>query len=243
MSPKRRVAVVAGIFAALGIGVSIAIIAIGGGICFGCPTILDPPGPEDIWVVGSNIHDGTALEYSLTSIGTVSSLDSADVSMTFREFGDNWNVTFAVTNGTSPEFIDTITMSKGLTREGHIDESFVPYLEPIQSSIFAVRDMEYGDRDKYLVVGAPWNTIFYKASEVIVRVTAEEKIQTPAGTFDAFVLSYELGDRMSKIWMVSHLPLPAKAEVYDTDDNLQYRFELMDVSGVDPPAIPAESGL
>lgn len=243
MSPKRRVAVVAGIFAALGIGVSVVIIAIGGGFCPGCPTPIDPPGPEDIWVVGSNIHDGTALEYSLTSVGTVSSLDSANVSMTFKESGDNWDVTFAITNGTSPEFIETITMSKRLTREGQIDESFMPYLEPIQSSIFAVRDMEYGNRDKYLVVGAPWNTIFYKASQVTVRVTAEERIQTPAGTFDAFVLSYELGDKISKIWMVSHLPLPAKAEVYDTDDNLQYRFELVDVSGVDPPAIPAESAL
>ncbi len=242
MSPKRRVAVATGIFAALGIGVSVTIIAFGCG--FGeCPTPLDPPGPEDIWVVGSSIRDGTVLKYSLSSIGQSSSLDSATVSMNFRESGDNWNVTFAITNGTDQEFTNAITMSKKLTREGQIDGSFMPYLEPIQSSIFAVRDMEYGNRDKYLVVGAPWNTIFYQASQVIVRVTDEENIQTPAGSFDSFVLSYELGDKESRIWMVSHLPLPAKAEVYDTEDNLQYRFELLEVFGIDLPAIPAESAL
>jgi hypothetical protein len=242
VSPKRRVAVATGIFAALGIGVSFAIILISGGVCFTCG-IPTPPGPQDIWVVGSSIRDGTVLKYSLDSIGTSSSLDSATVSMNFRESGDNWNVTFAITNGTNQEFTNAITMSKKLTREGQIDDSFMPYLEPIQSSIFAVRDMEYGNRDKYLVVGAPWNTIFYKASQVTVRVTDEEKIQTPAGSFDSFVLSYELGDKESRIWMVSHLPLPAKAEVYDTDDTLQYRFELLEVSGIDLRYFPADSAL
>jgi hypothetical protein len=238
VSPKRRVAIVTGIFAALGIGVSAAIIAIGGGFTGEGLTPLDPPGPEDIWVVGSSIRDGTVLRYSVDSIGPSSSLDSATVSMNFRESGGNWNVTFAITNGTDREFTNTITMSKMLTREGQIDNSFMPYLEPIQTSIFAVRDMEYGNRDKYLVVGAPWNTIFYQASQVTVRVTDEEQIQTPAGSFDSFVLSYELGDKESRIWMVSHLPLPAKAEVYDTDDILQYRFELLEVSGIDLPASP-----
>jgi hypothetical protein len=232
--------VVTAIFAALGIGVSVAIIAFGGGFSGG-PTPLDPPGPEDIWVVGSSIRDGTVLKYSLSSIGPSSSLHSATVSMNFRESGDNWNVTFAIVNGTDQEFTNGITMSKMLTREGEIDDSFMPYLEPIQSSVFAVRDMDYGNRDKYLVVGAPWNTIFYKASQVTVRVTAEEKIQTPAGSFDSFVLSYKLGEKESRIWMVSHLPLPARAEVYDTDDNLQYKFELIEVSGVGPPASPASA--
>jgi hypothetical protein len=235
VSPKRRVAVLTGIFAALGIGVSFAILAIGGGVCWGCP-IPSPPGPEDIWVVGSNIRDGTALNYSLTSIGPSSSLDSATVSMNFIESGDNWNVTFSIVNGTGQESTKTIMMSKQLTREGQLDESFEPYLEPVQSSIFAVRDMEYGASPKYLVVGAPWNTIFYKASQVTVRVTAEEKIQTPVGSFDSFVLSYKLGEKESRIWMVSHLPLPARAEVYDTDDNLQYKFELIEVSGVGSPS-------
>ncbi|AFU59537.1 hypothetical protein Ngar_c26150 [Candidatus Nitrososphaera gargensis Ga9.2] len=222
------------VFAAVGVGVSVGIIAAGGGFSAPGRPILTPPTAEDIWVVGGNIKDGTALDYSLTAKSEASSLDSAQVSMVFTEAGDdNWNVEFTIVNGTGQTVVEnTMTMSKELTREGQLDESFRPYFDPIQSSIFAVREMEYGDSPKYLVVGAPWNQIFYQSSEVIVRVTGEETVQTQAGTFDAFVLSYKLADKTSKIWVVRDMPLPVKAEVYDPEDNLQYRYELVRASGV-----------
>jgi len=220
------------IFAAVGVGVSVGIIAAGGGFSAPGRPFPPPPTPEDIWVVGGNIQDGTALDYSLTAKGEASSLDSAQVSMVFTEAGDNWNVEFTIVNGTGQAVENTMTMSKELTREGQLDESFRPYFDPIQSSIFAVRDMEYGESPKYLVIGAPWNQIFYQSSEVIVRVTGEETVQTQAGTFDAFVLSYKLADKTSKIWVVHDMPLPIKAEVYDPEDNLQYQYELVRASGV-----------
>jgi hypothetical protein len=116
-------------------------------------------------------------------------------------------------------------------------ESFRPYLEHIQSSILAVRDMEYGESPKYLVVGAPWNTIFVGSSSVTARVTNEERVSTPAGVFDSFVLSYKLGEETSKIWVVRDMPLPVKAEVYDAEDKLLYRYELTNASGVTSAAI------
>ena len=219
------------VFAAVGVGVSAGIIAIGGGFAGpGGPGIIDPPTEADIWVVGGNIQDGTALEYSLTAIEESSSLDSAQVSMVFEDGGSNWDVHFTVVNGTAPAVENIVTMSKELTREGQVDESFRPYFDPIQSSIFAVRDMEYGSSPKYLVVTAPWNQIFYQSSEVIVRVTGEEAVQTPAGTFEAFVLSYKLEENTSRIWVVRDLPLPVKAEVYDPEDDLQYRYELVNTT-------------
>lgn len=219
------------VFAAVGVGVSAGIIAVGGGFAGpGGPGIIDPPTEADIWVVGGNIQDGTALEYSLTAFEESSSLDSAQVSMVFEEGGSNWDVHFTVVNGTAPAVEKIVTMSKELTREGQVDESFRPYFDPIQSSIFAVRDMEYGSSPKYLVVTAPWNQIFYQSSEVIVRITGEETVQTPAGTFDAFVLSYKLEENTSKIWVVRDLPLPVKAEVYDPEDDLQYRYELVNTT-------------
>lgn len=231
MSPKRRVAVLTGIFAALGVGVSVGIIAANGGF-ERPPDFFDPPSAEDIWVVGSNIKDRTVLEYSLTAKEGTSSLESARVSMAFEEAGNNWDVKFTVANGTGQAVENTMTMSKELTREGQLDESFRPYFEPIQSSIFAVRDMEYGDSPKYLVVGAPWNQIFYKSSDVIVRVTSEETVQTQAGSFDAFVLSYALEENKSRIWIVKDIPLPVKAQVYDSEDQLQYEYELTKVAGI-----------
>ena len=216
------------IFAAIGIGVSAGIIAAGGGFSSGRgPDIFNPPTNADIWVVGDNIENGTSLDYSVaTAQDEASSLESARVSMVFEAAGDSWRVMFTVVNGTAPAVENTVMMSKGLTREGQLDSSFRPYFDPIQRSLFAVRDMEYGQSPKYLVVGAPWEQIFYKSSEVIVRVTGEETVQTQAGSFDAFVLSFKLEENTSKIWIDRHLPLPVKAEVYDADDNLQYKYEL-----------------
>ena len=226
------------IFATLGVGVSIAIIAPGGGFESSSPNILDPPTEADIWKVGDHIQDGMTLEYALTSRGELNSLESALVSMNFRQAGENWNVRFTITNGTGQPSIDhTLVMSNELTREGQLDESFRPYFEHIQSSIFAVRDMEYGESPKYLVLGAPWNTIFVGSSSVTARVTNEERVSTPAGVFDSFVLSYKLAEQTSKIWVVRDMPLPVKAEVYDAEDKLLYQYELVNVSGVTSAAI------
>lgn len=220
------------IFAAIGLGVSAGIIAAGGGFSSPGRSLLNPPTPQDIWVVGANIQDGFALDYSLTAVAEASSLDSAHVSMIFGKAGGDWDVQFTVVNGTAQPVEKIVTMSTKLTREGQLDESFKPYFEPIQSSIFAVRAMEYGESPKYLVVGAPWDTIFVSASSVTVRVTSEETVQTQAGTFDSFVLSYKLAEKTSKIWVVRDMPLPVKAEVYDSEDQLQYQYELSRAAGV-----------
>ena len=226
------------IFATLGVGVSIAIIAAGGGFESSSPNIFDPPTEADIWKVGDHIQNGMTLEYILTSRGELNSLESALVSMNFGQAGENWNVRFTIANGTGqPPVNHTLVMSNELTREGQLDETFRPYFEHIQSSILAVRDMEYGESPKYLVLGAPWNTIFVGSSSVTARVTNEERVSTPAGVFDSFVLSYKLAEQTSKIWVVRDMPLPVKAEVYDAEDKLLYQYELANVSGVTPAAI------
>jgi hypothetical protein len=221
------------IFSALGVGVSIALIAVGGGFESSSPNIFHPPTEADIWKVGDHIQDGMTLEYILTSKGQPNSLETARILMNFKQAGEDWNVRFTITNDTDQPTVDhTMTMSRELTREGQLDESFRPYFEHIQSSILAVRDMEYGESPKYLVVGAPWDTIFVGSSSVTVRVTNEESISTPAGVFDSFVLSYKLGEKTSKIWVARDMPLPVKAEVYDAEDNLLYQYELTNASGV-----------
>ena len=226
------------IFATVGIGISVAIIAAGGGFSSPGPSILNPPTEADIWKVGDHVQDGMELDYILTSKGELGSLESAQVSMNFDQAGQNWNVSFTVVNGTGQPPVDsTVMMSKELTREGQLEESFRPYFEDIQSSIFAVRDMEYGESPKYLVVGAPWDTIFVGSSSITVRVTNEERVDTQAGTFDSFVLSYKLAEKTSKIWIVRDMPLPVKAEVYDAEDNLLYDYELIHMSGVTSAAI------
>jgi hypothetical protein len=226
------VLLLSGILAAIGVGVSAGFIAAGGGFTPDGPSILDPPSEEDIWEVGTNIQDGTFLEYSVDARGLSSALESATVSMDFEDAGDLWNVTFTIANGTGQEITKTVPMSEKLTKEGQIEKDFMTYFEPVENSILAVRDMDYGGRDKYLVVGARWDTIFYQSSQLYVSVTARETVQTPGGSFDSFLLSYTLEEKTSRIWMVKGFPLPVKAEVYDVEDSLLYRFDLVEVSGI-----------
>lgn len=234
MSPRQKVAIATAIFSALGIGVSVGIIAAGGGFSGGpAPSILHPPTSSDIWHIGNNLQNDTTLQYNVTAKAEHSSLDSAQVLMTFQDNGSNWKVKFTINNNTKQSVEKSITLSKQLTREGQLDNAFRPFFDPIRLSILAVRDMDYsGDPNepKYLVPGAPWDTIIVGSSSVIARITDQETIQTHAGTFQAFVLSYKLQDKTSKIWIVKNMPLPVKAEVYDAQDNLQYKYELVKMS-------------
>lgn len=218
-----------GVFSALGIGVSAGIIAFGGGFSGAGGNIFDPPSDADIYRVGEAVTDGMRLDYDLTAAGPSTTLIDADVSISFerQQAGDGWLATFNIVNGTNGQ-AQTIeqAMSDQLTKEGQVGEEQRAFLEPVESSILAIRDMDYGGRDKYLSPGAPWNTIFYGSSSTIVRVTGQEQVSTPAGTFDAFVLSYTLGEKTSRIWVVKDLPFPVKAEVYDPSDQPLYSYEL-----------------
>jgi hypothetical protein len=218
-----------GVFSALGVGVSAGIIAFGGGFSGG-RDVFNPPTASDIYVVGAQVQDGMQFAYTLTGVGPSTSLVDAEVTIAFDRQGDSWRTTFNIVNGTGTRADFDMMLSGSLTKEGQIDDSVRPFLEPVESSILAIRDMDYGGRDEYLVVGAPWNTIFYSSSSTIVRVTAQEQVQTPAGTFDAFLLSYKLGENTSRIWIVKDLPLPVMAEVYDPADELLYEFELVSLS-------------
>jgi hypothetical protein len=223
-----------GLFSALGIGVSVGIIAFGGGFSGGdAASILNPPTSADIYVIGAQVTDGLSMGYTVDSQGPPSLAD-AKVSITFAKAGDNsgsWRTTFNVVNGTQGTQNFDVMYSKELTKEGSISESARQYLEPIESSILAIRDMDYGGRDKYLVVGAPWNTIVTgSTTPITVKITSEEKVTTPAGTFDALVLSYKLNNNTSKIYVVKDLPMPVKAETYDINDQLYYKYELVSLT-------------
>jgi hypothetical protein len=238
MSPKRKVFLLSGIFALLGISISVIIIAIGGGFSSGT-SIFHPATTADLWVVGQPIRQGTLLNYSLTrigshsspwsSLGEHSSLINSLVSINFvqdKDNNNNWRAIIHITNGTARTH-DTVLLSKQqLINAGPINQSFVPYYEPIESSILEIRDITLGDA-KYLVIGAEWNSISVGITTVPVKVVAQERIKTNAGTFNAFVLSYTIGSKTSRIWIAHNIPLPIKAEVYNAQNELQYSYELV----------------
>ncbi len=232
MTPKQQVAVMVVLFSALGIGVSVGIIAFGGGFTPGNnSSIFNPPTSADIYVVGSQVKDGLSMGYTLDSHAQDSSLVNAKASITFNKAEDNsndWRATFNIANGTqTAQKQFDVLYSKELTKKGSISESQRPYFVPVESSILAIRDMDYGGRAKYLVVGAPWDTIITGTTPITVKITSREQITTPAGTFDTFVLSYKLNNNTSKIYVAKDLPMPVKAETYDANDQLYYKYDLV----------------
>jgi hypothetical protein len=248
-SPKLKILLIFGIMAVFGLGVSIAIIAIGGG--FASPaSIFKPPTSSNLWTIGKTIHPGTALNYSLTrignhaspwsSLGEHSSLVNSTVAMKFvQDRGNNkdqnlWKVLLHVANATSAKITTrpnvnsdgVVMMSKQqLTNAGPIIRNFLPYYEPVESSILEIRDIAL--QPQYLVVGAGWNSISTEVTTIPVKVTSQENIHTKAGTFNAFVLSYSLGPKTSRIWITPDIPLPIKAEVYNNLGQLQYKYDLI----------------
>jgi hypothetical protein len=242
LSPKRKVFLLSGIFALLGISVSVIIIATGGGFSGPGPSILHPPTSADLWTVGQTIHSGTVLNYSLTrigshaspwsSLGEHSSLIDSLVSIRFVQDegnSNNWKAIIHVTNGTATRSAsrqDIVLLSKQqLINAGPIKQDFTSYYEPIESSILEIRDITVGE-SKYLVIGAEWNSITVGITTIPVKVISLEKIHTNVGTFDAYVLSYTIGSKTSHIWISHDVPLPIKAEVYNTQNELQYSYEL-----------------
>ena len=228
--------------AVFGVSVSIAIIAAGGGFLGTGPSLFDPPDASDLFTVGNNISDGMTLNYSVTRVGGFGSiwnglgghgsLVNSSVSIKFTQDSNNennWQATIGIVNGTEQSIAksgkDMILLSKEqLTNAGPVKPGFKPYYELLESSLLEIRDIAEGP--KYLIVGAQWNSISGEVTTVPVRITAQEKIPIDDLSFDTYVLSYSLGDKTSKIWISKDFPLPIKAEVYDTDNRLQYEYEL-----------------
>lgn len=232
MSPKRIIFLASGVFAAIGILVSVVIIAIGGGFSGSGPSIFNPPTTKDLWTIGSNIEDGMNLTYSLTTtLGGKSNLKDSIVSMAFHDMQDKWNINFKIKNGSSSSAVKEVSANfskKQLLRTDPISQENELLIQPIEGSILVVRDL--AKEPRYLIVGAVWDKIFTGSSTKDVKIEGIETITTPADTFDVYTLQYKVGDSISKIYLNKELPIPLKAQVYNENDKVLYEYELQSIS-------------
>jgi hypothetical protein len=232
MTPKRIVFLASGIFGAIGILVSIVIIAINGGFSEGGPSIFNPPTSKDLWSIGSNIADGMNLTYSLTTTtGGKSNLKDSIVSMKFHDIDDKWNIDFKIQNGSNSSTIKDISANyskKQLLRTDPITQQNEKFIQPIEGSILVIRDI--AREPKYLVIGAVWEKIFTGSTTEDAKIEGKDTISTPAGTYNVYTLQYNVGNSTSKIYLNMDSPLPIKAEVYDENDKILYEYELQSVS-------------
>ncbi|HEU4824623.1 MAG TPA: hypothetical protein VFS97_14460, partial [Nitrososphaeraceae archaeon] len=149
MTPKRIIFLASGIFAAIGILVSVVIIAIGGGFSGGGngPSIFNPPTSKDLWTIGSNIEDGMNLTYSLTTaLGGKSNLKDSMLSMAFHDIQDKWNINFKIKNDSSGNSAAAKDVSanfskKQLLRTDPVSQENESLIQPLEGSILVVRDL------------------------------------------------------------------------------------------------------
>lgn len=232
MTPKRIVFLASGIFGAIGILVSIVIIAINGGFSGNGPSIFNPPTSKDLWSIGSNIVDGMNLTYSLTTTtGGKSNLKDSIVSMKFHDIDDKWKIDYKVQNGSRSSTIKDISVNyskKQLLRTDPITQQNEKFIQPIEGSILVIRDI--AREPKYLVIGAVWEKIFTGSTTEDAKIEGKDTISTPAGTYNVYTLQYNVGNSTSKIYLNMDSPLPIKAEVYDENDKILYKYELQSVS-------------
>jgi len=233
MSPKRTIFIATGIFAGIGILVSVVIIAINGGFSGAGPSIFNPPTSKDLWTLGSNIADGMNLTYSVTSSTGEAKANLIDsiVSMRFHNMGDKWNINFKIQNGSNNNNVSEIhaSFSKNqLLITDPITEQDNKFLQPVEASVLAIRDI--AREPKYLVVGAIWDTIFTGSNTIDKKIESKDTISTPAGKYDVYSLQYKVGNSVSTIYINKDLPLPIKAQVYGDNGKLLYEYELQSIS-------------
>ena len=226
MSPVRQVILLTLVLGTLGIGVSLVIVAVGGGFSGPIPSLLSPPSSKDLWIVGEGLRNNTRINYTLTSTNpTRLSLTNSTVSMHFiQEGNDFWNASFNIING-SHGYTGNILLSKEyLTNREMPEGDLADVYRVVDSSLFDIRN--FAREPKYLVPGAVWDNVVSGALTAPIRITGQDSIMVNGTTVDSYVLQYDLPSKVSKIWLAHGFPLPIKADVGDSDSSTRYTFEM-----------------
>jgi hypothetical protein len=206
------------------IGIIIMISAAFAGLLY--PVLIGLPGQDENvipreaskWHIGKGTEYNPIMNYMVTS-GNMTF--SAKLSFIRDESATQMQAEITDTKS-GKQITQRVSLSSAYTFEATGDAK--PYFASLDKTIFSVRDIAL--EDKYLVKKAVWNTVFIGASTQDLTVTDHGKTTFAFGSVDAFTVSYKIGNKENKFWIVDNLPLPVKAEVYDIDGNLQYSYEL-----------------
>jgi hypothetical protein len=223
LSGKKRVILVFGSLVVISIIVNIAIIASNGG--FDNPSrSIKIPNMEDLWFAGINIKEGDELLYNLTIENGNSNFDNYLIKIVFKNNQNYWNTEFTVSN----ESVSTLIYSN-LSKSNLImkEKSLInqKFLDIIESSILQIRDITR--EPKYLVIGAKWDSIDTGIMNIPIKINGIENLNISIGNLETFLLNYNIKNKNSNIWISKALPLPVKAEIYNVDGLLKYKYKLL----------------
>lgn len=223
MSGKKRVILVFGSLIVISIIVNIAIIASNGG--FDNPSrSIKIPDTQDLWFAGINIKEGDELLYNLTIENENNNYGNYLIKMLFKNNQNYWNTEFTVSNESiSTSFHGNLSKSNLIMKEKPLKNQ--KYLDIIESSILQIRDITR--EPKFLVIGAKWDSIDTGITNIPIKINSIENLNISIGDLETFILNYNIKNKNSNIWISKTLPLPVKAEIYNVDGLLKYKYELI----------------
>lgn len=223
MSGKKRVILVFGSLGVISIIINIAIIASNGG--FNNPShSIEIPDTQDLWFAGMNINEGDQLLYNLTIENRKSYFDNYLIKMLFKNNQNYWNTEFTVSNeSVSTSIYGNLSKSNLIMKEKPLKNQ--QYLDIIESSILQIRDITR--EPKFLVIGAKWDSIDTGITSIPIKINSIENLNLSLGNLETYLLNYNIKNKNSNIWISKALPLPVKAEVYNVDGLLKYKYKLI----------------
>jgi hypothetical protein len=223
LSSKKRIILVFGSLVILSIIINIAIIASNGG--FDNPTRpIEIPDNQDLWSAGNKIHDGDQFLYNLTIENRNKNVYNYIINILFRNSQNYWNTEFTISNESeSTKIYSQLSKSNLLMKEKQLKNQ--KYIDIVESSILQIKDITR--EPKYLVIGAKWDSINTGITNIPIKITSKEYLLSKVGKLETFVLSYKIKDYSNNIWISKNLPLPVKAEIYDEEDKLKYKYEII----------------
>lgn len=223
LSSKQRLILVFGSLVILSIIVNIAIIASNGG--FENPTgSIEIPNKQDLWSAGSKIQDGDQFLYNLTIQNRNKSVDNYLINILFQNSQNYWNTEFTISNDSkSAKIYSQLSKSNLLMKEKQLTNQ--KYIDILESSLLQIKDITR--EPKYLVIGAKWDSINTGITNIPIKISSKEYLLSKVGKLETFVLSYKIKDYSSNIWISKNLPLPVKAEIYDEEDKLKFKYDIL----------------
>jgi hypothetical protein len=209
------------------VGIIILISAAVAGLVY--PVLIGLPGQDENVIPreASKWHVGKGSEYGPIMVYDITTKEGNNFSSKIEFFNDavkKQMIFVEINNISTGTKIEQKTSLSNAYTFGEISNESTPYFRDLDKTIFSFRDIALDE--KYLIKKAVWDTVFIGASAVELTVTEHEKTTFRFGSIDAFILSYMIGDKENKFWIVDNLPLPVKAEVYDIEGNLDYSYEL-----------------
>ena len=221
MSQKKRVVLITCLFIVSSILVNLTIIAYNGG--FSNTNLVTSTGSQNLWKAGNNIKPGDFMVYELQTKDNQNNIQNRIVNISFYDKANEyWNTRFIISNHTGNiiKFIENLSTSNLVVKNP--DEKNKKYFKEIETTILSIRDITR--EQKYLVIGAQWDTISYGVSTIPLMITSNQDIETPIGKVNAYVLNYRLNNTNNNIWISEKFPLPIKAEIHDEEGKIIFKY-------------------